>query len=164
VPTMPNTPPHFGTIVTFSLAFSLAQRLKKLGKNVKIMVGLVDTGSLPTDRSSWENIEYQKSIAYTGAINNYLTDFQELLAKLSSGFGGIDYQIVNQSSFGSHRKVPEIVRRIINKKEEIGQLLFPETKLLGLRSACPECGLADRHGVKNRYQGEIISFYCPSHG
>src|SRR5436189_302106 len=33
---LPNSSPHFGTIITFSLAFSLAQRLKKLGKNVTV--------------------------------------------------------------------------------------------------------------------------------
>jgi hypothetical protein len=53
---LPNSSPHFGTIITFSLAFSLAQRLKNLGKNVIIIVGLVDTGSLSDDRTSFKNV------------------------------------------------------------------------------------------------------------
>lgn len=161
---LPNSSPHFGTIITFSLAFSLAQKLKKLGKKVTVVVGWVDTGSLSTDRISFESIEYQKSIAYTGAIKDYLADFQELLEKLSSEFGGVNYQIVNQSALSSHRKAPELIRKIISEKEKVGPLLFPETKQLGLRSACPQCGLADRYGLKNRYESEIIDFFCPHHG
>jgi hypothetical protein len=160
----PNSLPHFGTMITFSLAFSLAQRLKKLGKSMAIVVGLVDTASLPADRVSFENVEYQKSLAYTGMINQHIDDFKELLEKLSSFFGGIDYEIINQSSFSSHPKASKVIRKIISEKEKIGPLLFPETKLLGLRSVCPQCGLADRYGIKNRYEGDAINFFCPHHG
>jgi len=161
---LPNSSPHFGTITTFSLAFSLAQRLKNLGKTVIVVVGIVDTATLVTDESVFENVNYQKSISYTKAINNYIGDFEELLGRLSFRFGGVNYEIVNQSNFGSHRKAPEIIRKILSEKEKIGQLLFPETKLLGLRSACPKCGLADRYGLKNLYDGDTINFYCPDHG
>ncbi|PKC63847.1 hypothetical protein RhiirA1_518267, partial [Rhizophagus irregularis] len=163
VGTLPNSSPHFGTLITFSLAFSLAQRLEKLGKSVTVVVGLVDTGSLPTDRFILEDIEYQKSLASTGKINNYLTDFEELLKKLSSYFGNLNYEIVNQSSLSLHLKAPEIINKIINEKEKIGSLLFPETKRLGLRSACSQCGLADRYGLNNCYEDTRINFFCPRH-
>lgn len=161
---LPNSSPHFGTTITFSLAFSLAQRLKNLGKDVTVVVGMVDTAALSADESKFENVEYQKSIACTGAINNYIDDFKELLERLSVYFDNVNYEITNQSNFSSHRKASEIIRKIVDEKEKIGQLLFPETKLLGLRSACPQCGLADRHGLKNHYESDIINFFCPHHG
>ncbi|PKY59577.1 hypothetical protein RhiirA4_364033, partial [Rhizophagus irregularis] len=146
----PNNPPHVGTLITFSLAFSLAQRLEKLGKSVTVVLGLVDTETaFSTDKFILEDIEYQKSLASTGKINNYLADFEELLKKLSSYFGKLNYEI--------------IISKIINEKEKIGSLLFPETKRLGLRSACSQCGLADRYGLNNCYEDTRISFFCPRH-
>ncbi|CAG8711419.1 16835_t:CDS:1, partial [Dentiscutata erythropus] len=161
---VPNSPPHFGTIITFSLAFSLAQRLEKLGKIVTVMAGMVDTIALYTDIYNFNDIEYQKSIAYTGVIHNYMDDFKELLDKMSSYFGGVKYKLVNQSELNLHRKAPEIIMKLISEREKIGQSLFPSTKCLALRMACPQCGLADKHGIKNCYNGNMISFFCPNHG
>ncbi|CAB4383455.1 unnamed protein product [Rhizophagus irregularis] len=160
----PNNPPHVGTLITFSLAFSLAQRLEKLGKSVTVVLGLVDTeATFSTDKFILEDIEYQKSLASTGKINNYLADFEELLKKLSSYFGNLNYEIVKMSSLSLHPKVPKIISKIINEKEKIGSLLFPETGGLGLRSACSQCGLVDKYGVNNCYEDTRISFYCPRH-
>ena len=38
--------------------------------------------------------------------------------------------------------------------------------LLAICSTCPmtDCGLADKHGIQNVYEGSIIKFYCPHHG
>src|SRR5436305_13164702 len=66
----PNGSPHFGTMVTFSLAFSLAERLKKKGKNVSILLELVDTAI--SEDHSFDNLRYQKSLAYTGEINEHV--------------------------------------------------------------------------------------------
>ncbi|CAB4480447.1 hypothetical protein RhiirA1_518262 [Rhizophagus irregularis] len=160
----PNNPPHVGTLITFSLAFSLAQRLEKLGKSVTVVLGLVDTEtSFSTDKFILEDIEYQKSLASAGKFNNYLADFEELLNKLSSYYGNLNYEIVKMSSLSLHPKVPEIISKIINEKEKIESLLFPETRGLGLRSACSQCGLADRYGVNNCYEDTSISFFCPQH-
>ncbi|CAG8664483.1 36195_t:CDS:1 [Gigaspora margarita] len=161
---VPNSPPHFGTIITFSLAFSLAQRLEKLGKIVTVMVGMVDTIALGTDIYRFNDVEYQKSIAYTGIIHNYINDFKELLDKLNYYFGGVNYKLINQSELNLHRKAPEIITKLINEREKIGQSLFPSTKCLALRMTCPQCGLADIYGIKNCYNGNIISFFCPNHG
>ncbi|CAG8568360.1 9025_t:CDS:1 [Scutellospora calospora] len=160
----PNTSPHFGIITTFSLAFALAQQLKKLGKTLTIIVGIVDTESIKSDKYIFDDIVFQKSLAYTGGIYDYIDDYKELIEKLSSYFGGIDHIIVNQSDLSLHRKAPEIIRKIINERERIGQLLFPLKNSLGLTAACPQCGLADKYGVKNCYNGDIINFFCPNHG
>ncbi|CAG8648502.1 5693_t:CDS:1 [Scutellospora calospora] len=161
---MPYSSPHFGTIITFSLAFALAQRLKKLGKTVTVMVGMVDTGAIAPDKYNFDGITFQKSIAYTGVINECIDEYKEVIEKMNSHFGGVDYIIVNQSDLSLHRKAPEIIRKIISEREKIGQLLFSSIKSLGLRAACPQCGLTDRYGIKNCYDGDIISFFCPNHG
>ncbi|CAG8479960.1 2455_t:CDS:2, partial [Racocetra persica] len=124
---VPNSPPHFGTIITFSLAFSLAQRLEKLGKIVTVIVGMVDTIALDTDIYSFNDVEYQKVLLIL-------------------------------------EKAPEIIMKLINEREKVGQSLFPSTKCLALRMACPQCGLADKSGIKNCYNDNIISFFCPNHG
>src|SRR4051812_19265882 len=59
----PNGSPHFGTIITFSLAFSLAQRLKIKGKNVTVVLELVDTAI--SEDYYFANIRYQKNLSYT---------------------------------------------------------------------------------------------------
>ncbi|CAG8714999.1 5930_t:CDS:2, partial [Ambispora leptoticha] len=158
----PNGSPHFGTITTFSLAFSLAQQLKNNGKNIMVVLELVDTAI--SENYSFDNIRYQKSLAYTKEIDKHVGHYQELLEKLSS-YSGIDFEIRGQSEFNSHRKIPEVVSKIIQEKEKVGSLLSPESKVIALRVACPQCGLADKHGKKNIYAGNdaVISF-CPEHG
>lgn len=157
----PNGSPHFGTITTFALAFSLAKQLKSQGKNVSIVLELVDTAI--SEDHSFANTRYQKSLAYTGEINDHIGYYQELLGKLSS-YSGISFEIRGQRDFNSHKKIPEIISRLIDKREQIGALLSPESKRLALRVACPECGLADKHGINNYYEGKKINFVCPTHG
>ncbi|CAG8811861.1 14727_t:CDS:1, partial [Racocetra fulgida] len=97
-------------------------------------------------------------------IYDHIDDYKELLGKLNSHFGGMDYEIVNLSDLSLHRKAPEIIKKLVNEREKIGDLLFPLTKCLALRVACPQCGLTDRFGIKNCYDGDIIRFFCPNHG
>jgi len=158
----PNGSPHFGTITTFSLAFSLAQQLKNKGKNVLVILELVDTAI--AEDHSFGDIRYQKSLAYTKEIDQHIGHYQELLSKLSS-YSGVNFEIRGQGEFNSHRKMPQVISKIIKEKEKIGSLLSPESKVIALRVACPQCGLADKHGKKNVYAGNntVISS-CPEHG
>ncbi|CAG8801736.1 28114_t:CDS:2 [Gigaspora margarita] len=158
----PNGSPHFGTITTFSLAFALANQLKNKGKNVVIVVELVDTAI--SEDHSFDNFRYQKSLAYTKEIDKHIGYYEELLNKLSL-FSGVNFEIRRQSQFNSHPKMPEVIGKIIKEREKIGSLLSPESKVIALRVACPRCGLADKHGKKNVYAGNntVISF-CPEHG
>ncbi|GBC10780.1 hypothetical protein RclHR1_00990013 [Rhizophagus clarus] len=141
----PNGSPHFGTITTFSLAFSLAQQLKNKGKNVTILLELVDTAV--SEDHDVNNIRYQKSRSYTKEIDKYIEHYKELLNKLRS-YSGISFEIRRQSDFNSHRKISQVIGKIIKEREKIGSLLFPESKIIALRVACPQCGLADKHGKK----------------
>lgn len=158
----PNGSPHFGTLTTFSLAFSLAQQLKSKDKNVIVVLELVDTAI--SEDHSFNNLRYQKSLAYTQEINQHIGHYQELLSKLSS-YSGVNFEIRGQSEFNSHPKMPQVIQKIIQEREKIGSLLSPESKVIALRVACPQCGLADKHGKKNIYAGNktVISF-CPEHG
>ncbi|RGB24135.1 hypothetical protein C1646_735052 [Rhizophagus diaphanus] len=158
----PNGSPHFGTIVTFSLAFSLAQQLKNKGKNVKVVLELVDTAI--SEEHSFNNIRYQKSLSYTKEIDKHIDYYEGLLRKLNS-YSGVDFMIRKQSDFNSHPRMSGVISTIIKERKTIGSLLSPKSKVLALRVACPKCGLADKHGKKNIYEGNnnVISI-CPEHG
>ncbi|KAH8655746.1 hypothetical protein BX600DRAFT_470252 [Xylariales sp. PMI_506] len=58
------------------------------------------------------------------------------------------------------------LRDIISRQEELGPVLEPRYKKLGLRSSCPKpnCGLSDKHGLTNEYAESSITFVCPTHG
>ncbi|PKY49169.1 hypothetical protein RhiirA4_527067 [Rhizophagus irregularis] len=158
----PNGSPHFGTIVTFSLAFSLAQQLKNKGKNVEVILELVDTAI--SEEHSFNNIKYQKSLSYTKEIDKHIDYYEGLLRKLNS-YSGVVFMIRKQSDFNSHPRMSEVISTIIKEREKIGSLLSPKSKVIALRVACPQCGLADKHGKKNIYEGNnnVISS-CPEHG
>ncbi|KAF0468856.1 hypothetical protein F8M41_025739 [Gigaspora margarita] len=164
VGTIPTSQLQLGNIITFALTFSLAQKSKKLGKNVAVKVALVDSGISFFDKYKFDNVIYQKNVVYTGIINDHMNDYKELLEKLNSHYGGMDYEIINSSDLNLHKNAPELIKKIINEQEKFSQLLFPLTKCLGLRVPCSHCGLADKNGIKNRYNGDIISFFCPNHG
>ncbi|CAG8735954.1 10059_t:CDS:1 [Cetraspora pellucida] len=159
----PNGSPHFGTLMTFSLAFSLAHELQQRKKNVSVVLELVDTAKDHKQDCSYDGVGYQKSISYTGKIKQHRNDYEELLKKLKS-YSGVSYEIRGQTDFNSHEKIPEIIGKLINKREQIGALLSPESKCLALRAACPHCGLADKHGLNNSYDDKMIKFFCHFHG
>jgi hypothetical protein len=73
--------------------------------------------------------------------------------------------IRKQNDFNSYRKMSEVINTIIKKREKIGSLLSPKSKVIALKVACPQCGLADKYGKKNIYEGnnKVISS-CPKHG
>jgi lysyl-tRNA synthetase class I len=159
----PNGTPHFGTLTAISVAFSLAEKLKEAGKKVTVVIDLIDIGEASSIEI--EGIKYQKSLAYTGIINDYLHEFREILEKFRS-CSGVNFEIVTQKNFNSHQEFPKIIKKIISKREKIEPLLSPnlESMSLRLRVPCPKCGLTDVFGKKNVYENDIILFFCPEHG
>jgi lysyl-tRNA synthetase class I len=143
----PNGIPHFGTLTAISVAFSLAEKLKEAGKKVTVVIDLIDTGEAISVEI--EGIKYQKSLAYTGVVNNYIHEFREILENYSS-YSGVDFEIMTQKDFNSHPGLPKVIKKIIGERKEIEPLLSPRLNLMSLRLRvpCPRCGLTDVFGAK----------------
>lgn len=75
----PNSSPHFGTLIVFSTAFSLAKKMMEVNPslNVKVLFEVVDTA--PSETIEINNVKYQKSLKSTGKINNNFNDYIEIL-------------------------------------------------------------------------------------
>jgi hypothetical protein len=160
----PNNSPHIGTIITFAVAFAIAHRINlQQDRDVLVSLDIVDTA--PSQQVVINGINYQKSQRYTGEMETYMRDYQVILASLHKNWG-VRYRIRRQAEFLDDPKVVVAVRKILDQREELQRSFSPETGCLGIRSTCPvaDCGLADKYGVRNVYEGAIITFYCPHHG
>ena len=159
----PNSSPHFGTLCVFSLAFALASELKLNYRNldVSILFEVVDTA--PSEQLTINNVNYQKSLKSTGVINDYMPQFEEILEYLSQ-LTGILYKIRYQSEFNKQKEIPVYIKKLIEKRQEIAKYLDPKNENLRIRSACPQCGLADKNSINNTYSNEEITCICPIHG
>lgn len=75
----PNSSPHFGTLIVFSTAFSLAKKImnKYPNKKVSVLFEVVDTA--PSETVCINNIKYQKSLKSTGVLDNYFKEYIEIL-------------------------------------------------------------------------------------
>ena len=157
----PNSSPHIGTIVTFAVAFGFASRIKD--RNVFISLDIVDTA--PSEQTTINGIRYEKSQRHTGEMETYMEDYKVIFASLHK-FWGVPYRIRRQAEFLEDPKVVVAAKKILDQREELQRSFSPENECLGIRSKCPiaDCGLADKHGVRNVYEGTIITFYCPHHG
>lgn len=159
----PNSSPHFGTLIVFSTAFSLARKMKEINPNldVKVLFEVVDTA--PSETVEIDGIKYQKSLKITGRINNNFNDYLEILEYFKN-CDDIDYQIRFQSEFNKQEYIYPIVRKIIDKKDELASILDPKYNNLRIRVACPECGLADKNSMLTKFDGDEIHSFCPVHG
>lgn len=157
----PNSSPHIGTIATFAVAFSVAHHVQD--RDVIISLDIVDTA--PSEQIIINGVTYQKSQRHTGEMENYMEDYKTLMASMQKYFG-VKYRIRTQAEFLDDPKVMVAMNEILQQREELEKSFSPETGRLGLRSMCPvaDCGLADKHGIHNVYQGTVIKFYCPRHG
>ncbi|KAI0366746.1 hypothetical protein BV20DRAFT_971480 [Pilatotrama ljubarskyi] len=190
----PNNSPHAGTIITFAFAFLLARQLQqdypKLRARalaaspssadaslwvdelrVVVKLDLVDTAPDSTRTEVQEGIVYQRSHRSTRAMNAYLPDYEQLLAELDAFVGGeVKYQIGYQEDLMRMPGMRDAVRTILLDRDRIAVELAPQREALAMRSACPRegCGLAEKHGVENKYvvgpESTAITFYCPTHG
>lgn len=159
----PNSSPHFGTLIVFSTAFSLAKKMNDLlpTKNISVLFEVVDTA--PSETIEIDGIKYQRSLKNTGKINNNFGDYTEIL-EYFKGLTDINYNIRFQSEFNKQKYIYPIVSKIIKRKDILAPILDPKYEKLRIRVACPKCGLADKNGIKTKFNGDNIISYCPEHG
>lgn len=159
----PNSSPHFGTLTVFNLAFATAKKLADTdsSKNVSILFEVVDTA--PSETVTIEGVKYQKSLKQTGAINNYLHQYVEILEYLKLKTN-INYEIRMQSEFNKQKEIYPIVKNIIQNRDKIKDVLDPKHGNLRVRVSCTECGLSDKNSVNNSYDNNEIVSRCPVHG
>lgn len=88
----PNSSPHFGTLIVFSTAFSLAKVMSDLSptKNVTVLFEVVDTA--PSEILEIDGVKYQRSLKDTGKINNNFGNYMEILEYFKK-LTGINYNI-----------------------------------------------------------------------
>ena len=157
----PNSSPHFGTLVVFSLAFALAKKLSENKKEVIVFFEVVDTA--PDKTIIINNIKYQKSLRESLNYKATIKIYNEILSELYK-YSNIKYLIRTQKEFNSLVRTKKILNNIIENKERIIKLIDPQKAKLRIRVACPKCGLSDKYSTKTNFtKSEIIS-YCPEHG
>ncbi|WZE74178.1 hypothetical protein QA538_11295 (plasmid) [Macrococcus sp. CCM 2573] len=159
----PNSTPHFGTMIVFSLGFSLAKELSALNpdKNIKVVFEAVDTAVSKSEIIN--NIKYQISLREDIESTKYFKQFESMIKKFSK-LTGVDYIIRRQKEFNSSKDIGNIVENIITNREMISKIIEPKNETLRVRIACPKCGRADKNGINNEYIGSKIISECPYHG
>ena len=159
----PNSSPHFGTMIVFSTAFSVARKMKEVNPhlNVKVLFEVIDTA--PSETIEINGVKYQKSLKNTGKMDDNFKDYIEILEYFKL-IDNVDYSIRFQSEFNKQKYIYPIVKKIIEKKDEISKILDPKYNNLRIRVACPCCGLADKNSVTTKFVDEKIYSYCPEHG
>ncbi|KAJ6590636.1 hypothetical protein DFH09DRAFT_1139897 [Mycena vulgaris] len=163
----PNSSPHMGTLVNFTVAFALAQRIRddKTGnaRDVLISLDIVDTA--PSEQITVDGIKYQRSQRHTGEMKRYMGDFIRVLEQLQS-YTDVPWRIRTQAECFGQPAAVQAVAAVIARRAELARSFSPDTGCLGIRAACPMegCGLADKHGINNVYDGTFIKFQCPHHG
>lgn len=163
----PNSSPHLGNATTFATAFALAAYLRKqTQKHTQVKFVFVDTAPANNSTKELNGVVYQRSLADTHQLRTYSDSFNHLVDELSAK-SGVIYSIDTQDVWKTHRRFVDVLTRVIDKREDLGSKLSPETKTLGIRAPCPVkgCGLADKHGILNDYSitGQI-GFVCGMHG
>ncbi len=159
----PNSSPHFGTLIIFSTAFSLAKKMKEINPNlnVKVLFEVVDTA--PSETIEINGVKYQRSLKNTGKINNNFSDYMEILEYFKTK-DNVDYLVRFQSEFNKQPYIYPIVKKLIEKQDDISKILDPKYKNLRIRVACPCCGLADKNSLTTKFENESVYSVCPVHG
>lgn len=159
----PNSSPHFGTLETIALSFGLAKRMIEYDKTKKVIIIYEVIETAPSETITIDNIKYQKSLAFTGKMDNYFNEYLDILEYYKK-VTGIDYEVRYQREFNNQPEIKEILVKILKNREYVSMRLDPKYHNLRLRVSCPKCGLTDKNSMKNEYNGNIITFYCPTHG
>lgn len=159
----PNSSPHFGTLCVFSLAFSLAKKIKEFDntKDVSILFEVVDTA--PSKTVEINGVKYQYDLKDSETMTHSMEDFKDILKYLSSK-DNIEYSIRNQSEFNSQKEIKDIIKNIVSKQNILKPLLDPKKENLRIRATCPKCGLADKEGINTIIGDEELISFCPEHG
>ena len=79
----PNSSPHFGTLCVFSLAFSLAKKMKEYNENINIFVLFEVVDTAPSKTIEINGIKYQYDLKGTEKMENSMKDFLSVLKYLS---------------------------------------------------------------------------------
>ncbi|KAL5048224.1 hypothetical protein BDW71DRAFT_213639 [Aspergillus fruticulosus] len=161
----PNCSPHIGNITTFATGFAIAAALKEqYNRAVTVVFVLVDTAPSPNESTTIRGVKYQRSLKHTGDIAQNSKPLIWVLQRLSE-LSSIPYDIETQSLWRSTPAFASIIQKIVAQRHLLGPRLSPETGRLAIRAPCPQCGLADKHGLNNRYHDDgRIEFWCPEHG
>ncbi|KAF8958021.1 hypothetical protein BDZ97DRAFT_1924046 [Flammula alnicola] len=165
----PNSSPHMGTIINFTVAFFLAGKLQQEhDRSVLISLDIVDTA--PSEQLTINGLRYQRSQRFTREMDKYMVDFIEILDSLKNRTG-VEYRIRTQAEFLGDPYIPTALSQVVRDREVLGPSFSPKTGKLAIRAACPhvDCGLADKDGVQNVYSysddgKSTIEFQCPEHG
>lgn len=161
----PNSQPHIGNIVTFATAFALASALKeRTAREIRIKFVFVETAPAAGQDFMIKGVRYQKSLENMGEFQLNQQAFNKVLERLSL-LSGVPCDVETQDFWRKNPRFGQVLGDIISKRNDLGPRLSPETQKLAIRAPCPLCGLADKHGLTNRYKddGRIV-FTCPTHG
>ena len=115
--------------------------------NVKVLFEVVDTA--PSETIEINGVKYQKSLKNTGKINNNFNDYMEILDYFKA-IDNVDYLIRFQSEFNKQPYIYPIVKKLIEKQDDISKTLDPKYKKLRIRVACPCCGLAEKENINEK--------------
>lgn len=163
----PNSSPHLGNVATFATGFALAAALKtNFQREIRAKFVYVDSAPTPGQDIMIDGVRYQKSLKHTGDFQANQTPFMKVLDQLSNFFG-VPYDIETQNFWRSNLAFCATLRGIVARHQNFGSHISPETGKLAIRASCPweGCGLADKHGVNNRYHDDSrVTFVCPDHG
>lgn len=157
----PNSSPHLGNLTTFATAFAVASELRTAGRDVKVKFVYVETA--PGESLSRDGIDYQRALDVSGGLATHRHVFDAVLTSFAE-MAQVPFETDTQRWWRTRPLFGAVVQDIVTRRSELGWELSPDTGRLGLRAGCPTCGLADKHGVKNRYEGNVVWFVCPDHG
>lgn len=159
----PNSSPHFGTLETIALSFSLAKNIMNYDNSKKVIILYEVIETAPGETIIINNIKYQKSLKYTGKMDYYLNEYKEILEYYKK-MTGIEYEIRFQKEFNSQPEISDIIKKIISNRKYISERLDPKYNKVRIRMSCPICGLTDKNSILNEYEENKIIFFCPEHG
>ncbi|KAL8834690.1 MAG: hypothetical protein Q9170_003634 [Blastenia crenularia] len=159
----PNCSPNVGTLCTLCLAFVIARRMADQGLDVSVTCDLWDRAK--GEQTKIDGIIYQKSLHDTGKFQEHLPQYQTLLEELAKRYG-VKYKVRLEAEFLRMDGIPQVLQKVIRDREFLAKYLAPSTGCLAIRASCPDCGLVDKHGIKNVYSlnASEVSFECPFHG
>ncbi|XHG08681.1 hypothetical protein AWENTII_011775 [Aspergillus wentii] len=158
--------PHDGAVHHPLGGFALAAALKKeFQRDIKAKFLYVDSAPSPGQDININGVRYQKSLKHTGDFGANQAAFTKVLDEMSA-LSGVPYDIETQNFWRSNPAFGAILRDIVGRHKTLGPHMSPETGKLAIRASCTHegCGLADKHGMNNKYHDNNITFVCPEHG
>ncbi|WP_049191842.1 MULTISPECIES: hypothetical protein [Serratia] len=167
----PNSPPHVGTLLTFSYVFNIADYFRQTyGKTVKIIVDLLDNAPGQREVVSGTSYQYMLKQECNGvnifSVNRTIYD---RCLKFFSSFSAIDYQIRDYSEFCLNKDFYHALHEMLMKNNQFTKITNPGGKSIHVRSPCPICGIIEKDSshtpfVLNQEKDIRLIAICPVHG